>query len=363
MRGPSKTRKRARNLVHFFTPLSVMVRSGLSLPDALLVMEKYELGIVADLSRFLYEEISKGRRLSDAMKADGRFAEYTIEGIKAAEDSGKLDEILERLAFETEKQERLRKELLFSLTYPAAMLMIGLCIFLVIFLLVRKLGPMLEEMGATLPTYMTWLIEGSNMLLKPIPIMLGLGVLYGLYKLSQNRRFIQRFRNLVHRRAPIFSLVLTYTSNIRFCRLLSLQLEAGCPIHSSVASALRGTEDPFLIEEATSERRKLKRRGKLVSGGLTVVGALMEGQKLSEALAHNPNFDPRRILSMVTVAEEQGRLAAGLMDIAQVLEDELDYRLAVAVSLLEPLFIVCIGILVGGVAIGFFLPLLKLIQL
>ena len=89
----------------------------------------------------------------------------------------------------------------------------------------------------------------------------------------------------------------------------------------------------------------------------------MEGQKLSEALAHNPNFDPRRILSMVTVAEEQGRLAAGLMDIAQVLEDELDYRLAVAVSLLEPLFIVCIGILVGGVAIGFFLPLLKLIQL
>lgn len=340
-----------------------MVRSGLPLTEALAVMENYELNNVAELSRFLYQEISKGRYLSDAMKSSGRFSEYAVEAIKAAESSGKLDSMLERLSAEIEKQDRLRKELVHSLIYPVAMLCIGLCIFFLIAFLVQKLGPMLEEMGATLPAYMKWLMDLAELMKTPLPFLIGGGLTWGIYKLSQSRRFLYWFRNQVHRKLPVFSLVLTYTSNIRFCRLLSLQLHAGCPVHTSVASALKGTEDQYLVEEAKPGRRKLKRKGKLVSGEQTVVGALMEGEKLSDALSRNPNFDPRRIISMVKVAEEQGRLSEGLLDIAQILEDELDYRLAVATSLLEPIFIVGIGIVVGAVAIGFFLPLLELMKL
>ena len=306
-----------------------------------------------ELTKFIYDQIVRGHKISDAVRATGAaaFPSYVPGTLKAAEESGRLDDALDFLANIESKERKLKKRIRQALSYPLIIAVVTGVIFFVLAWFLQGLTEVFRGIGATIPVYLQFLINISKLVFSPwLYFVLGLIILscYQAFKRPSFRTKVRRASQKIG--LPIFSRIMVLSANIHFCRLLAMQLETGCPLLPALSRALKGTDDSKLISQADS-----KSRG-------TIVWKIVNGIELHQALEKSGYFSAH-LVSMLRVAEESGSIPRTLLAVADFLQSELDYRFEQFTALVQPIFIITLGSVVTLIAVGTFVPLLEVMNI
>ena len=275
------------------------------------------------------------------------FTRLYVSMVDAGEKGGLLAEVLARLATYLENTARLRKKVKSAMMYPTAVTVIAIAI--TTFLLVRVVpvfGEIYQGFGAELPGPTQFMISISNLLrhnLLFIAPAFALGV-YGWFayiKTKPGREFWDRLRI----RMPIFGSIAHKICLARFSRTLASLVRSGVPI-LEVLNIVANTSGNVVMEKAIR----------------TAAGDIERGEGISNALGKHPIF-PSMIIRMMTAGEQTGKLDAMLERVADFLDEEIETTLSGLTSLIEPLLIVFLGVVIGGIVICMFLPIFKMSQI
>lgn len=295
----------------------------------------------------IYESVQSGRSLSEAFAEQrGVIPNIMISMIAAGEESGRLDEVMERLAEHFAKDAKLKNKISSAMVYPkilaalTAAISIGLLTFLV-----PKIGVTIAELGGELPGLTKFLLNLSASVVKYWYIYLaviGL-VVYGFKLWRSSDKGAETWSKLMLK-IPVVGKATKMNASARFTRTVSTLLRSGISVLQSVEITEKSLDNVILqkkLEQARIEIRK--------------------GTSLSRSIRDITEFPPM-IYAMVSIGEESGTLDAILEKAADYFEDEADSATQKMVSALEPVMIIIMAIIVGLVVGGIGLPILTMAQ-
>lgn len=334
------------DLVVFTRQLATMVDAGLAMVQSLQALaEQTTNKVMRDVIRDICTRVEGGDSFSEALQKHPKaFSRLYVCMVAAGEKGGLLAEILARLAVYLENAARLRKKVKSAMMYPTVVTIVA--ILITIFLLIKVVpvfGEIFKSFGATLPAPTQFLIDLSHFVQRFILLILlgGGGAVYGWFyfiKTSTGRVFWDTYRI----RLPIFGGIAHKICLARFTRTLASLIRSGVPI-LEVLQIVSQTVGNVVMEKAI----------KLAAADIE------RGESISVALAKHPIF-PVMIIRMVTAGEQTGKIDNMLERIADFLDDEIETTLSGLTALIEPILIVFLGVVVGGMVICMFLPIFKL---
>lgn len=335
-----------QDLVVFTRQLATMIDAGLAMVQSLQALaEQTNNKVMRDVIKDVTTRVEGGDSFSEALSKHPKvFTKLYVCMVGAGEKGGLLAEIMSRLATYLENTARLRKKVKSAMMYPTAVtvIAIGITIFLLV-KVVPVFGDIFSGFGAKLPTPTQYLINISNLMQK-LWWALALGgaaVVYGwLYfiKTPPGRWFWDSKRITM----PIFGVIAHKICLARFTRTFASLIRSGVPI-LEVLSIVANTVGNVVMEKA-----------------LRITASDIErGESISAALGKHPVF-PSMIIRMVSAGEQTGKIDSMLERIADFLDEEIETTLSGLTSLIEPLLIVFLGVVVGGIVICMFLPIFKM---
>lgn len=334
------------DLAGFCRQLATMVNAGIPLVGALdILAEQIEKNSFKDVVSKVRDNVETGSSLSEALAKHAHvFSDLFINMTRAGESSGMLDEILERLATYLEKSSSLQRKVKAALTYPAAVtvMAMGITVFLLI-----KVIPMFKDIyagfGATLPAPTLMIIGISDFIMKFFYIGIGLigiaGFLINRYIKTDKGRY-QRDKLLLN--LPIFGILIKKVAVAKFTRTLSTLTKSGVPILNSLEIVAK-TAGNTVMEKAVDEVRTNVKGGEPIAAPLSRSGIF-----------------PVMVVRMISVGEQTGELEKMLSKISDFYDEQVDVAVSGLTSLIEPLIIAFLGIVVGGIVICMFLPILQI---
>jgi type IV pilus assembly protein PilC len=290
-------------------------------------------------------DISAGNSFSSAVKKFPRsFNSLFISMIEAGEASGALAEILSKVAAYFESSVKLSKKVKSAMTYPIAV--IGLATALVNVLLIFVIpvfAAMFKDFGAKLPAPTQMLIDLSNFLKHNFFYLAiaAYGAYWALGKFIATPRG-RRLKDLSLVKAPIFGNLIHKIALSRFCRTYATLMRSGVPILRTL-EIVASASNKVQVEEACVEISK----------------HVSQGGQVSDVLATNPFFPPM-MKHMVKAGESTGNVDGMMNKIADFYDTESEATVASLTSLIEPLLIVFLGVIVGGIVMAMFLPIFQL---
>ncbi len=326
--------------------LAVLVHAGIPLVDSLTALvEQVEHEKLKRVLSDVKQRVNEGSSLGDALAAHPKaFSTLYVNMIRAGETSGALEVVLFRLADFTESQARLRSKIVGTLTYPAAMVVIGALIMGVLFtVVIPKLTKIFEDTKATLPWNTRALIAFSSFAANDwwvIVLAVGLGVWSFLrWKKTPAGRAAWDRRVLT---VPIFGSVIRQVAIARFARTLSTLLKSGVPLLTAMDIVKNIVGNTRLADVIESAREAIK-----------------EGESIAAPLKRSGEFPPL-VHHMVAVGERTGALEDMLKNVADAYEDQVETTIAALTSLLEPLMIVAMGAGVAFIVFSVLMPILQI---
>lgn len=318
--------------------LSVLIRSGVPLVEALRALSEESKGYWKDTLVAVRERVMSGASLSRAMEDyEKTFPEFYRNMVQSGEASGTLDRVLERLSDFLEHQNEVREKVKAAMVYPIFMASVGIVVLSFIFtFVVPKIVKIFEDSHNALPLMTHILIWVSNAFVHYWWLLLAgaIGLLLGGRKLTEKKRALID-RALV--RLPFQGL---YYS--RFTRTLGFLLDGGLPMLRALELAGKSTGNAYL-------QRKVKEAEMKVS----------EGARLSSSLEGLPPV----LLQLIATGEKSGQLSDILGRAADAYDTEFDRKVQKALSLLEPSMILLMGVVVGFIVLAVLLPMFQLNQL
>lgn len=333
-------------LAIFTQQLASLLTAGLPLVQCLeALQEQTEDPVFRIIVRDVKSDISSGNSFSAAVKKFPKaFNSLFISMVEAGEASGALAEILGKVASYFEASVKLSKKVKSAMTYPIAV--IGLAIALVNVLLIFVIpvfAAMFADFGAKLPAPTQFLIDLSDFLKHNFHwIAIGAYAAYWLLKkfvsTPKGRRIKDRF--LV--RAPIFGNLVHKIALSRFCRTYATLMRSGVPILRTL-EIVASASNKVQVEDACVEISK----------------HVSQGGQVSDILAINPFFPPM-MKHMVKAGESTGNVDGMMNKIADFYDVECEATVASLTSLIEPMLIVFLGVVVGGIVMAMFLPIFQL---
>jgi type IV pilus assembly protein PilC len=337
------------DLVIFTRQLATMVDAGLAMVQSLQALaEQTDNKVMRDVIKDITTRVEGGDSFSDALQRHPKvFNRLYYSMVGAGEKGGLLAEILARLATYQENTARLRKKVKSSLMYPVAVTIVafGITIFLMV-VVVPVFSDVFSGLGGKLPTPTQYLINVSFFMKSHIVlILLGIGGIIGGWLYYINTPLGRAFWDARRIKLPIFGAIAHKICLARFARTMSSLVRSGVPI-LEVLSIVQNTVGNVVMEKA-----------------LKVAAADIErGESISNALSKHPVF-PIMIIRMLTAGEQTGKIDNMLERVADFLDEEVKTTLDGLTSLIEPLLIVFLGVVVGGIVICMFLPIFKLSDL
>ena len=338
-----------QDLVVFTRQLATMVDAGLAMVQSLQALaEQTQNKVMRDTIKDVCTRVEGGDSFSESLQKNPKvFNKLYIAMVAAGERGGLLAEILSRLATYLENTARLRKKVKSAMMYPTVVtvIAIGITIFLLV-KVVPVFGDVYKGFGQRLPGPTQGLIHVSNLVREYIfyimPAMAGLVYAWLAYiKTKGGREFWDRTRiNL-----PIFGQIAHKICLARFTRTLASLIRSGVPI-LEVLNIVRATCGNVVMEKAIT----------------MAYNDIERGESISNALGKHPVF-PSMIIRMITAGEQTGKIEGMLERISDFLDEEIETTLGGLTSLIEPLLIVFLGVVVGGIAICMFLPIFKMAEL
>lgn len=337
------------DLVLFTRQLATMVDAGLPLVSALTALyEQADPKKQAGLRRIVGEvsaQVQQGDTFNEAIsKHPAIFSRLYIAMVKAGESGGLLAEILDRLAGFLESAARLKKKIKSAMTYPVIVICIAIAI--TTFLIVRVVpvfGEIFADFGANLPGPTQFLLDLSAFVRGNwwiILLAVG-GVIFGIRAFVKTERGRQLW-DTYKLKLPVFGPLVHKICMTRFARTFAQLIRSGVPI-LEVMSIVGDTAGNYQVEAAI--------RG--------VAADVEKGDHLTAALTRHPIFPPM-LCRMVSAGESTGKIDQMLEKMADFWDEEIEAILDALTSLIEPLLIVVLGVIVGGIVIAMFLPIFKL---
>jgi type IV pilus assembly protein PilC len=340
---------RGKDISVFSRQFATMIAAGLPLVQCLQTLgAQMERKRFQDIIAKVASDVESGSTLSDALGRFPRvFDELYVNLVHVGEIGGVLDAMLSRLSIYLEKAQALKHRVQMAVVYPVLVMTIAVLVvaFLMVFI-IPIFAAFFQNAGVPLPLPTRLVVAASNGVTRYWYVLLVVvaGLVFGLrawYRTESGRLTMDRFVL----RAPIFGPLVRKISIARFTRTLSALLGGGVPII-----------DALSITAKTAGNRAVER---------SVMAArerVMAGHTLGERLKDSGMFPPM-VIQMVIVGEQTGALDNMLAKVADFYEEEVDVAVSGLTALLEPLLIVFLGVVIGGIVIAIYLPIFKAVTL
>ena len=339
-----------KTLQIFSRQFATMIEAGLNVVSSLVILEdQTDDPYFASVIKEIRADVEGGLLLSQALNRHPKiFNRLYVAMIEAGEAAGILDQVLDRVAYQIEKETQIKRRVKGAMMYP---MMVMIFAFLVLTGLLMFLVPVFvkifEELGGDLPTLTQYVVGASNQLRHHWYIifpLLGL-LIWGLRRAKRTdpgRQVWDRMKLKVPMK--IGDVVLKVTM-ARFSRTLSTLVAAGVDIIKALEITGQ-TAGNWVVEEALAGVRQ----------------KVHQGIPIAQPLIENPVFPPM-VSQMVKIGEETGELEKMLSKIADFYEDEVDTAIASLTAIIEPLMMIGVGAMVGVIIISMYLPMFKLLSL
>ena len=338
-----------KDVTLFTRQLATMMKAGVPLLQAFdIVGRGHSNASVSKLLNDVRSDIETGSSLNQAFrKYPLYFDPLFCNLVSAGEQAGILDSLLDRLATYKEKILAIKSKIKAALFYPAAVVGVGFIVTAVIMIFViPAFKSVFSSFGADLPGPTLVVMAISDFFVQWWYLIFGIlfGGLYFFFQAWRRSPKIQAVMDRLLLQAPIFGELVRKSAIARWTRTLATMFAAGVPLVEALDS-VGGASGNWVYAEAT------KKVQADVSTGVSLTNAMQ-----------NTNVFPNMVIQMVSIGEESGSLDSMLSKVADFFEAEVDDAVDALASLIEPLIIVVLGILVGGMVIAMYLPIFKLGQ-
>ena len=336
-----------KDISMFTRQLATMMKAGVPLLQSFDIVGKGHANpSMAKLIMDLRSDIETGTSLNNAFrKYPLYFDPLFCNLVGAGEQAGILEDLLTRLAIYKEKTIAIKAKIKSALMYPISILAIAFVVTAVIMIwVVPAFKSVFQSFGANLPAPTLMVMAISEFFVAWWYLIFGgiFGVLYFFFQAWQRSLKVQRFMDITLLRVPIFGDVIRKATIARWTRTLATMFAAGVPLVEALDS-VGGAAGNAVYLDAT---RKIQNE---VSTGTSLTAAMQ-----------NANVFPNMVTQMVQIGEESGSLDAMLGKVADFYEEEVDEAVGALSSLMEPLIMVILGVLIGGLVIAMYLPIFKL---
>ena len=337
-----------RDIVIFTRQFSTMINAGLPLVQALDILAKQtENKVLAAATRDIVFDVESGHTVADALaKHPKAFSELYVNMVAAGEAGGILDTILMRLATFMEKNDALVRKVKGAMIYPGVIMSVAvIAIAVLLIFVIPVFQSMFEGIGMALPLP-TRVVIGSSAFLRNFwwAVAGGLGVSVWLfrkyYATSSGKLVVDR----ALLRFPVLGDVLRKSAVSRFTRTLGTLISSGVSILDGLEITAK-TAGNRVIQDAIMQSRAS------IAGGDTIAAPLQKSAVF-----------PPMVISMIAVGEQTGGLDEMLSKIADFYDEEVDAAVSGLLSLLEPIMIVFLGAVVGGMVVAMYLPIFDMIN-
>lgn len=341
--GSAAVRVRGRDVTIFTRQLAGMIKSGVPILRALkTVREQSADGGFQRVAADLENTVRDGRMLSEAFaKHPAVFPELYVSMVRSGESGGILDVVLARLADAREKEDEVRKKVQAALAYPALVLSVGvLTVFVMVTLILPRISGFFRNFrNLPMPTRILLFISDSCRDYWPwglVLIVLAVAVFRRVTAGGKGRTLLDR----AVLRLPIAGSLVLEANVSRFARTMALLVDAGIPVDRALSLGAATMSNSVLRAEIEEVRRSTVEHGMSVAAGL-------------RKAEHFPVYAQ----SMAAVGEESGRLDEALSDVASFYEKEVERRIGIMTSLIEPVLILAVGAVVGFIVFAMMMPI------
>ncbi|AHE99261.1 type II secretion system F family protein [Thioalkalivibrio paradoxus] len=345
------TKKRIKpvDIAYFLRQMTTMLSSGVPLVQAFdIVGRGHENPTMSALIMDLKSSVEGGETFAAALAKHPRhFDDLVTNLVEAGEQSGTLETLLDKVATYKEKTESLKAKIKKAMFYPAAVIVVAIVVTAILLIfVVPQFEALFVGFGADLPAFTRMVVNLSEFVQAWWWAILAAMVAIGFVFVQLRRRSprFSRFVDLAVLRIPAIGPILRKAAVARFARTLSTMFAAGVPLVEALRS-VAGATGNALYAEATERMREE-----------TAAGAQLQWSM------RNTNVFPNMVVQMVAIGEESGSLDSMLAKVADFYEEEVDNAVDSLSSLLEPLIMVVLGVLIGGLVIAMYLPIFMLGQ-
>jgi len=337
-----------KDIVIFTRQFATMIDAGLPLVQCLEILSSQnENKIFKKALVEIRQSVEGGNTFAAALKNHPKiFTSLYANMVEAGEAGGILDTILNRLAQYMEKAMALKGKVKSAMIYPSTIISVAVTVvvFLLIFV-IPTFKSMFEGFGATLPLPTLIVLEASRLMIAfSLYIVVGSGVaIYALrlwYKTNAGRTVVDGLLL----KSPVFGILIRKVAVAKFTRTLGTLISSGVAIMDGLDITAR-TAGNKIVEAAVLKTR----------------ASIAEGKTIADPLKESGVFPPM-VVQMIAVGEATGALDAMLGKIADFYDEEVDQAVTNLTSLLEPMLMVFLGIVIGGVVIAMYLPIFKLVS-
>jgi type IV pilus assembly protein PilC len=356
-RGRFEKKVKAKSLQVFSRQFATMIEAGLSVVTALVILEQQtDDQTLAKVIDDVREQVETGALLSEAMSGHPEvFSRLYVAMVEAGEAAGVLDTVLDRVAIQIEKEQKIKRRVKGAMIYPsvvltfATLVMVGMLMFLVpIFVKI------FAQLGGDLPTLTLYVLHASNGLRHPwfsfLPIpgivfvsAIVAGGFFGFRKWKKTPNGRAKWDQIKLRIPMSIGTVVRKVAMARWSRTLSTLIASGVDIMRALEITAQ-TAGNWVVEQETDNLRH----------------RVEEGASIAQPLIESDVFPPM-IAQMVKIGEETGELEKMLSKVADFYEDEVDASIQALTSIIEPMMMV--GVMVGIIIISMYLPMFKMLSL
>lgn len=335
-----------KELPAFTRQMAAMIDSGMPIVQTLEALESQaENKVFKDVIRTVRTQIEGGSSLTEALtKFPDVFSELYVGMLRAGELGGLLADTAGRLALYLETQARLRRKVISAMMYPCIVTAVALLLTAgMIIWIVPAFASIYADFDAALPGPTQFLVNVSEFVRSYAPyvvaVLTAFFISLGRFKKTERGAYLW---DKILLRLPVFGVLINKVALSRFASTFAQMTRSGVPILQAL--------------EITSVATGNKVMAKVIDNAKDIVE---RGEPLSNALVNDPNFPPM-LIQMLGAGEKTGKVDDMLQKIAEFYEDEVDTTLAGLTSLIEPLLIVFLGILIGGIVLCMFMPIFKM---
>ena len=338
-----------KDITIFSRQLATMMSAGVPLVQAFEIvgrghdnagMQELILGVKAD--------VEAGNSLTEALKKRPlQFNDLYCNLVEAGEHAGILEAILHKLATYMEKTEALKGKIKAALFYPAAVVVVA-CIVVSILMIfvIPQFSSLFSNFGAELPALTQFLIDSSNFFVAYWWAIFGIagGTVFGLLELKKRSRAFAQGLERMMLKLPVLGVVLEKAAIARFARTLETMFAAGTPLVEAMTSVAGACGNIVFYNACIKIRDEIS-----------------TGTQLQASMRDTGLF-PNMVVQMVAIGEESGSIDTMLGKVADWYEQEVDDAVEALTSLLEPAIMAFLGVVIGGIVIGMYLPIFKMGQ-
>ena len=337
----------AQDISVFSRQIATMLQAGVPMVQSFEILAGGQKNPrMRDMLLDIRDSIAGGSSLSEAMaRHPVQFDSLYRNLTRAGEGAGVLDTVLDTVATYKERTEALKGKIKKALFYPAAVIAVAILVSAILLIyVVPQFEDVFKGFGADLPAFTQMIVNASRFLTAWWWAVLAviLGTIFGFLFIYKRSPALERNVDRMMLKLPVIGMILHQSAIARFARTLALTFKAGVPLVEALET-VGGATGSIVYNEAV----------KRIRDDVSV------GYQLNVAMKQ-VNIFPHMVVQMTAIGEEAGALDTMLLKVAEFYEQEVNNSVDALASLIEPFIMVVIGVLVGGMVIGMYLPIFKL---